>query len=100
MVILYLRNYLYFNHKVFFIFVAELLFSITLMTLKPQFLVLNIATRYVLATLHFHVCISFKSLVLLKITICFCEVSRFVALFLDAHIIKTSHASLPVWQSA
>lgn len=67
------------------------------MTLKPQFLVLNIATRYVLATLHFHDCIGFKSLVLFMITICFCEVNPFVALLLDAHIIKTSHAS---WQSA
>lgn len=66
------------------------------MTLKPQFLVLNIATRYVLATLHFHDCIGFKSLVLFMITICFCEVNRFVALLLDAHIIKTSHASLAV----
>ena len=85
MVILQVHNYLYVNHKVFFIFVAELLFSITLMTLKPQFLVLNIATRYVLATLHFHVYISFKSLVLFKITVCFCEVNRFVALFFHAH---------------
>ena len=49
-----------------------------------------------LATLHFHDCIGFKSLVLFMITICFCEVNRFVALLLDAHIIKTSHASLAV----